>query len=368
MVNEGGAGCGYAARSQSLIRNLKYWEGVDKTMKILWNRLSSALLVLCAASFITFTLARVIPNDPSLAYIGPKATAADAAKLRITLGLDQPIPIQYIKYVWQTLHGNWGYSLSTKQPVLKEIIDRLPSTIELIFFAMSFAFIFGVALGVYAAKYRGRLQDSVIRIMSIAGVSMPAFWLGLLLQLLFAGRLAWFPATGQFDIDLKYEHPVTKVTGFPLFDSLITGNFTATLNGLHHMVLPALTLSAYSFGLLSRMARANLLEVMSADYIKVARAYGLSERLIFFKLALRNALPPIVTVTGLSTAYLITGTFFVEQVYAWPGIGGFAVNSLLSIDYPAIMGITLLAAIGYLLINFIVDLIQAKLDPRVWLR
>ena len=337
-------------------------------MKVLWNRLSSALLVLIAASFITFTLARVIPNDPSLAYIGPKATAADAAQLRITLGLDQPIPVQYVKYVWQTLHGNWGYSLSTKQPVLQEIIDRLPSTIELIFFAMSFAFIFGVALGVYAAKYRGRVQDSIIRILAIAGVSMPAFWLGLLLQLLFAGRLAWFPATGQFDIDLKYEHPISKVTGFPLFDSLITGNFTATLNGLHHMVLPALTLSAYSFGLLSRMARANLLEVMSSDYIKVARAYGLSERLIFFKLALKNALPPIVTVTGLSTAYLITGTFFVEQVYAWPGIGGFAVNSLLSIDYPAIMGITLLAAVGYLVINFIVDLIQAKIDPRVWLR
>jgi peptide/nickel transport system permease protein len=134
------------------------------------------------------------------------------------------------------------------------------------------------------------------------------------------------------------------------------------------MILPALTLSAYSFGLLSRMARANLLEVMSQDHVKVARAYGLSERLIFFKLALRNALPPIVTVTGLSSAYLITGTFFVEQVYNWPGIGSFAVNSLLSIDYPAIMGITLLAAIGYLLINFIVDIIQSKLDPRVWLQ
>lgn len=337
-------------------------------MKTLWKRLSSALLVLFAASFITFTLARVIPNDPSLAYIGPKATAADAAQLRITLGLDQPIPVQYFKYLVQTLQGNWGYSLSTKQPVLREIIDRLPSTIELIFFAMSFAFIFGVAMGVYAAKFRGRFQDSVIRILAIAGVSMPAFWLGLLLQLLFAGRLAWFPATGQFDIDIKYESPITKITGFPIFDSIVTGNFTATLNGLHHMVLPALTLSAFSFGLLSRMARANLLEVMSQDHIKVARAYGLSERLIFFKLALRNALPPIITVTGLSTAYLITGTFFVEQVFAWPGIGGFAVNSLLSIDYPAIMGITLLAALGYLTINFIVDLVQAKLDPRAWMR
>lgn len=337
-------------------------------MKILRNRLSSALLVLLGASFITFTLARVIPSDPALAYIGPKATAEDAERLRITLGLDQPIPVQYVKYLIETLQGNWGYSLSTKQPILQEIADRLPATLELIFFAMSFAVIFGVALGVYAAKYRGKFQDSLIRILAIIGVSMPAFWLGLLLQMLFAGRLTWFPATGQFDIELKYDNPITRVTGFPLFDSIITGNYHAAFNGLHHMILPALTLSAYSFGLLSRMARANLLEVMSQDYVKVARAYGLSERLIFFKLALRNALPPIVTVTGLSVAYLITGTFFVEQVYNWPGIGSFAVNSLLSIDYPAIMGITLVAAIGYLVTNFIVDLIQSKLDPRVWMK
>jgi peptide/nickel transport system permease protein len=337
-------------------------------VKILRNRLSSALLVLFGASFITFTLARVIPSDPALAYIGPKATAEDAEKLRITLGLDQPIPVQYVKYLIETLQGNWGYSLSTKQPILQEIADRLPATLELIFFAMSFAVIFGVALGVYAAKYRGKFQDSLIRILAIIGVSMPAFWLGLLLQMLFAGRLTWFPATGQFDIELKYDNPITRVTGFPLFDSIITGNYHAAFNGLHHMILPALTLSAYSFGLLSRMARANLLEVMSQDYVKVARAYGLTERLIFFKLALRNALPPIVTVTGLSVAYLITGTFFVEQVYNWPGIGSFAVNSLLSIDYPAIMGITLVAAIGYLVTNFIVDLIQSKLDPRVWMK
>ena len=238
-------------------------------MKILRNRLSSALLVLFGASFITFTLARVIPSDPALAYIGPKATAEDAERLRITLGLDQPIPVQYVKYLIETLQGNWGYSLSTKQPILQEIADRLPATLELIFFAMSFAVIFGVALGVYAAKYRGKFQDSLIRILAIIGVSMPAFWLGLLLQMLFAGRLTWFPATGQFDIELKYDNPITRVTGFPLFDSIITGNYHAAFNGLHHMILPALTLSAYSFGLLSRMARANLLEVMSQDYVKL---------------------------------------------------------------------------------------------------
>ena len=255
-------------------------------MKILRNRLSSALLVLFGASFITFTLARVIPSDPALAYIGPKATAEDAERLRITLGLDQPIPVQYVKYLIETLQGNWGYSLSTKQPILQEIADRLPATLELIFFAMSFAVIFGVALGVYAAKYRGKFQDSLIRILAIIGVSMPAFWLGLLLQMLFAGRLTWFPATGQFDIELKYDNPITRVTGFPLFDSIITGNYHAAFNGLHHMILPALTLSAYSFGLLSRMARANLLEVMSQDYVKVARKTKRIKRILAIEVSL----------------------------------------------------------------------------------
>lgn len=325
----------------------------------------SGFLVLLGASFITFTLARIIPSDPILAYMGPKATAAEAARLRAVLGLDQPIPIQYVKYLSQTLHGNWGYSLSTKQSIVSEIANRLPATLELIFFAISFAFLFGVVLGVLSARYRGKSLDSVIRFASIAGVSMPAFWLGLLLQLLFAGKLGIFPAAGQFDIDIKYDHPIKRITSFPLFDSLISGNLHAFGNGILHIFLPAVTLSAYSFGLIARMTRANMLEVLGQDHIKVARAYGLSEKLIFYKLALRYAVPPIITVTGLSTAYLITGTFFVEQVYNWPGIGGFAVNSLLSIDYPAIMGITLVAAIGYLVTNFIVDIIQSKVDPRV---
>lgn len=334
-------------------------------LRVLARRLGSALLVLLGASVITFVLARVVPSDPSLAYMGPKATAADAAKIRTTLGLDQPLPLQYLKYLRDMVRGDWGYSLSTKQPVLQEILSRLPATLELIAAAIGFASVVGILLGIVAARHRGSFRDGLIRFISIAGVSMPAFWLGLLLQLLFVGRFHWLPATGEFDPDIKFIHPIHKVTGFPIFDSFITGNFNALGNGLAHLILPALTLSAYSLGLVSRMSRANLLEVLSQDYIKVARAYGLPEKVILFKLALRNALPPIVTVIGLSSAYLLTGTFFVEQVYNWPGIGNFAANSLLSVDYPAIMGITLLGATGYLTINLIVDLIQAKLDPRV---
>ncbi|MFZ2227386.1 MAG: ABC transporter permease [Candidatus Nanopelagicaceae bacterium] len=333
--------------------------------RVLARRFSSAILVLLGASLITFILARVVPSDPTLAYIGPKATEADAARLHITLGLDRPLPVQYLNYMRDMLSGDWGYSLSSKQPVLQEIGNRLPPTLELIVAAVGFAALIGLLLGVIAARHRGDFKDGLIRVVSIAGVSMPAFWLGLLLQLLFVGRFHLFPATGEFDPDIKFTNPIQKITGFPIFDSLITGNLTAFTNGLWHLVLPALTLSAYSIGLITRMVRANLLDVLSQDYIKVARAYGLSEKVILFRLALRNALPPIVTVIGLSIAYLLTGTFFVEQVYNWPGIGSFAATSLLSVDYPAIMGITLLGAIGYLTINLIVDLIQAKLDPRV---
>ncbi len=334
-------------------------------LRIIWKRISSAFLVLFAASFFTFFLSRIVPNDPALAYIGGKTTAADEQKVRTLLGLDQPLPIQYFKYLRDMLKGNWGYSLSTKQPVLTEILHRLPATLELIFFAVGFALLIGIICGIISARKPHGFASSFIRVSAIAGISVPAFWLGLLLQLLFVGKFHIFPATGEFDIDIKFTNPIHHITGFPLLDSLITGNFVALTSGLKHMVLPALTLSAYSFGLIARMSRGNLLEVLGQEYINVARANGISERLILFKLALKNAIPPVITVTGLSTAYLITGTFFVEQVYGWPGIGGFAANSLISVDYPAIMGITILGAVGYLVINFLVDIIYAKLDPRV---
>ena len=334
-------------------------------LRFILRRFGSALAVLLGATFITFVLSRVIPSDPALAYIGPKATAKQAIAIRESLGLNDPLPLQYFRYLSDMFHGNWGYSIASKQPVLGEILNRLPATIELIVFAMLFATFFGILFGVLAARYSGSVGDGFVRIFSIVGISIPTFWLGLLLQLLFVGRLGWLPATGNFDLEVKFDNPITKVTGFPLFDSFITGNFSASANGLRHMILPALTLSVFSLGLIARLVRANLLEILSQDYIKVARAYGLSERIIIFRLALRNALPPVTTIIGLSVAYLLTGTFFVEQVFNWPGIGSFAANSLLSVDYPAIMGITLVGAISYLGINIIVDLIQAKLDPRI---
>ena len=334
-------------------------------LRVIRGRLASASLVLLAASFFTFILSRVVPNDPALAYMGPKATAADEVRIRHLLGLDQNVLIQYFKYLRDVLRGRWGYSLSSKQPVLHEILDRLPATLELITWAVGVAFVAGVLFGTISARWPQKSFSTGIRLFAIAGISLPTFWLGLLLQIFFAGRLHWFPATGALDIGIKFTHPLHKITGFNIIDSLLTGNWVALTSSLQHIILPAITLSAYSFGLISRMTRSNMLEVLNQEYIKVARANGVKERVVLWRLALKNAIPSVITVTGLSAAYLITGTFFVETVFAWPGIGGFAANSLISLDYPAIMGITILGAVGYLSINFLVDIIYVKLDPRI---
>lgn len=194
---------------------------------------------------------------------------------------------------------------------------------------------------------------------------MPAFWLGLLLQVLFVGQLGVLKATGQFSGTIQYEHPISQVTGFDMVDALITGNFVAFGDGLQHLVLPAITLAAYPLGLIARMTRAAMLEALEQDYSTTAQAFGLRSRTIVWKLALRNALSPTLTVLGLSIAYALTGTFFVEVVFNWPGIGQYATEAMLAVDYPVIMAITLLGAAGYLLTNLVVDLLQARIDPRV---
>lgn len=329
------------------------------------NRLVTSAIVLFVLTVIVFILARVIPSDPAVIYVGPKAPQAELDRVRVELGLNRPLIVQYFSYLGGLFRGDWGNSLATKRPILDELATRLPSTLELIAASLTIAVLLGIILGVVAARKPGKLLDGAIRFLSIGGVSMPAFWLGLLLQVLFVGRLGILPATGQFSNTLKYSDPITHVTGFPLFDSLITGNWVAYADGLHHLILPAVTLAAYPLGLIARMTRASMLEVQGQDYIFTAKAYGLRHRVIRWKLALRNALPPTLTIIGLAAAYTLTGTFFVETVFNWPGIGQFATSAMLAVDYPAIMAITLLGAVGYLVANVIVDLVQARLDPRV---
>jgi ABC-type dipeptide/oligopeptide/nickel transport system permease component len=336
-------------------------------LRFLASRLGTAVIVLFVLTLVVFVISRVIPADPAVVYAGPKAPPEELARIREKLGFDQPLIVQYFGYLGGLVTGDWGDSLATKRPVLDELATRLPATLELIFAAMLIAVVVGILLGVIAAKRPGKALDGLIRFLAIGGISMPAFWLGLLLQVLFVGQLKLLPATGQFSTEVEYNAPITTVTGFSLFDSLITGNWVAYSDGLAHLVLPAITLAAYPLGLIARMTRASMLEVLGQDYVFTANAYGLRDVMIRWKLALKNALPPTMTIIGLAAAYTLTGTFFVEVVFNWPGIGQFAAGAMLAVDYPAIMAITLLGAAGYLVANLVVDIVQARLDPRVTL-
>jgi peptide/nickel transport system permease protein len=219
-----------------------------------------------------------------------------------------------------------------------------------------------------SARWNGKLPDTFIRLASIVGVSMPAFFLGLILQIIFFRNLEILPLAGRLDSDIRFVSPVTEITRFIVLDSLLTKNWVALKDSLLHLVLPAFTLAAYPIGLIARMTRAAMLEVLEQDYIRTARAYGIKERIVIYLYGLKNAISPSLTVIGLTFAFALTGTFFVEIIFNWPGLGLFTTRSLLNLDYPAIMGMTLLGATGYVLINLFVDILQTWVDPRVGLK
>jgi ABC-type dipeptide/oligopeptide/nickel transport system permease component len=337
-------------------------------LRFLGRRLLASLLTLLGVIVVTFTLARVIPSDPAVVYIGPLARPAEIARVTKELGLDRPLPEQFLTYVRDLARGDWGTSLGTKEPVLHAIGDRAMATLELVLVAMALAVAIGIPLGVIAARRNGGAVDASVRVASVAGISMPVFWLGLLLQVSLAGEAGIFPAIGRQSIEASVLHPTASITGFLLVDSLVSGNLSGFADASRHIVLPALTLAAYPAAVVMRMTRASMLDVLGQDYVRTANAFGLKQRLIVWRLALRNALPATTTVIGLSFAYMLTNTFFVELVYNWPGIGLFATTALLNVDYPVIMGITLISAVVFLTINLVVDLVQARLDPRIRLQ
>ena len=331
----------------------------------LLRRLASSAVVLAGVSVITFALARLLPGDAAAVYIGPRATPESIERVREQLGLNEPLHIQYLVYMRDMLSGDWGTSLTTKQPVLESLVARIPASLELIVASLIIALPIGLVLGMLSARWHGRPVDMGVRIVSIIGVSIPAFFLGVLLQMLFFRQLDILPLSGRVDSDLRFSSPVADITGIYFFDSLVTGNWTAFVDVSWHLILPAVTLAAYPIGLIARMTRSSMLETLGRDYVRTARAYGLRERLIVGRLAMRNALVPVLTVVGLTLAYMLTGTFFVEFVFNWPGLGTYAIDAILATDYPAIMGITLIGAAGYVLINLVVDLAQAWVDPRI---
>jgi ABC-type dipeptide/oligopeptide/nickel transport system permease component len=337
-------------------------------LEFILRRLLSSLFVLIGVSIMTFFIARVVPTNAAELYIGPKARPDDIARVTKQLGLDKPLPVQYAIYMSELFHGDLGVSLGTKRPVLTEISGRLPATLELLITGMLLAVLIGVPLGVLSARWQGKLPDTAVRILSIMGVSMPAFFLGLVLQIFLFRDLLLLPLAARVSADLRFTSPIKDITGFFLLDSLITGNWVGLKDVFLHILLPAVTLAAYPIGLIARMTRASMLEVLEQDYIRTARAYGVRESVITYLYALKNAVGPTLTVVGITFAYALVGTFFVEVIFNWPGLGQFTVRSLLGLDYPAIMGITLFGAVGYVLINLIVDLLQAWIDPRISLK
>jgi ABC-type dipeptide/oligopeptide/nickel transport system permease component len=334
-------------------------------IRFLLRRLAGSVVVLAGVSVITFALARLLPGDVAATYIGPRARPESIARVREELGLNEELHVQYLVFMRDMLQGDWGTSITTKQPVLPGIIDRLPATLELITAALLIAVPLGIVLGVLSARWSGRPVDMGVRIASVIGVSVPAFFLGLLLQMLFFRQLDVLPLSGRVDSELRFTSPIAEITGVYIVDSAISGNWAALVDVTWHLILPAITLAAYPIGLISRMTRSSMLETLNRDYVRTARAYGLGERLIVGKLALRNALVPLLTVLGLTLAYMLVGTFYVEFVFNWPGLGTYTVDAILGADYPVIMGVTLLLAAAYVLINLLVDLTQAWVDPRI---
>jgi peptide/nickel transport system permease protein len=331
------------------------------------RRLAMSVLVLVSVSIVTFLIARVVPSDPAAAWVGPHPTREQIALATERLGLDRPLYVQYGRYMAGLLRGDLGTSIRTHQAITTDLKTYLPATMELVLVGMLMAVVLGIPLGVLSGALKGSVLDHTTRLFSIAGVSMPTFWLGLLLQLLFFRWLGLLPLTGRISTEVALYHPVQPVTGFYLIDTAITGNWVAFKDVLLHIILPSFTLATYAIGLAIRMTRSTMIEVLNEKYILAARVAGISERAVLFVLALKNAIIPTMNVLGLSFVYSLTGAILVEVIFSWPGLGSYVTQAVLGIDFPVIVSVTLVVTVFYVFINLILDLAQGMLDPRVTL-
>jgi len=329
------------------------------------RRLAMAVLVLVSVSIITFFIARVIPSDPAAAWVGSHPTVDQIAKAREQLGLGRPLHEQYLRYMGAIFRGDLGTSVRSHQPVSTDLRTFLPATMELVLASTVMAVVIGLPLGVLSGARKGSWLDHLTRLFSIAGVSMPTFWLGLLLQLFFFKQLGLLPLGGRVSMEISLYHRVQQITGFYLIDTAVTGNWVAFKDALVHILLPAFTLATYAIGLTIRMTRSRMIEVLNERYILAARVAGIPERSVLFVLALKNAIIPAVTVLGLSFVYSLTGAILVEMIFSWPGLGTYVTNAVLSIDFPIIVSVTLVVTVFYVFVNLFLDLVQALLDPRV---
>lgn len=327
----------------------------------LGRRLALLLPTLFGVSVLAFSLIHLVPGDPAALMLGERANAQAIRRLRHELGLDRPLPVQYAGFVGRAVTGDFGRSIKTKEKIAVEIGTRFPATAELAIAAMLLAIALGVPLGIVAARRRGRWVDALVMAGSLVGVSLPIFWLGLLLILAFSVHLGWFPLSGRLDPALA----VPVRTGFLTLDTLLSGRLDSFVDALRHLVLPAFALGTIPLAVISRMTRSSVLEVLQLDFVRTAWAKGLDERVVLFKHVLKNAMIPTITVIGLQFGYLLGGAIITETIFAWPGVGRWLLLSVQARDLPAVQGGVLLVAIVFVVVNVLVDLSYTILDPRI---
>jgi ABC-type dipeptide/oligopeptide/nickel transport system permease component len=327
------------------------------------KRLLVAVPSLIGVVIVTFLLTRALPGDPAAYFAGPAATQDAIEQIRVKLGLDQPLAVQFGRYVSDLARGDLGNSLTTGQPVLQEIKTRLPASAELTLLGLLVSMSIAVPLGIFAATRPGSLVDHACRVIATAGVSLPVFFTGLILVYVFYYILGWAPAPlGRLDI---FFSPPPQVTGFYLVDSLLAGNGELFLASLKQLVLPVLTLAIFSLAPIARITRASMLAVLASDFVRTARASGLSSFTVIVVYAFRNAMLPVVTTLGMVFSFLLGANVLVEKVFAWPGIGSFAVEALIASDFAPLQGFVLTMAIMYVALNLVIDIAYGLIDPRV---
>jgi peptide/nickel transport system permease protein len=332
------------------------------------RRIVLAFVVIVGVIIVTFIVAHVVPGDPAATWAGPHASAAQIAQARKFLGLDRPLPVQLVSYLAGVASGNWGVSIHTHRSVVSDLLTAAPPSLELVITALVLAIAAGIPLGLMSARRPGRPADQLIRAGSILGISMPIFWMALILQLVFSQRLKWLPAAGEYSPSLLFTHPLVRRTGFPFIDALISGNLPMLGSTLKYLILPAIVVAAYPAGLIARMVRAQVLDTIGETHILNARALGFGERRIFSRFAMKLAWTPVAAAIALVFGYSLVNTFLVESIFDWPGLGSYAAASISTLDTPAILGVTLFVAVAYVVANLVVDVVQAAIDPRIRLR
>jgi len=325
------------------------------------KRLVMLVVVLFGVSVITFVLVRAAPGDPAVHLAGEHATAEVLERIREKYHLNDPIYVQYLIWIQMALQGDLGRSIESHEFVTTEILDRLPTTLELSLVAIIIASIFGVIAGIISAVRQYSAVDYSVMFGALFGVSMPVFWLGLMLLFIFGVKLGLFPIGGRLTAGVYLE----KITGMYVLDSIITLNGEAFIDSVKHLVLPSIALATIPMATIARMTRSSMLEILRQDYIRTERAKGLSERVVVFKHAIKNALIPIVTVIGMNIGLLMGGAVLTETIFALPGLGKYIADAILAYDYPVIQGFTLFFATAFVVINLMTDIIYVYIDPRI---